>query len=128
MRILAPSGDDATVTLPVEIWVTRDSVGTGVIAVVTDIISVVVPGGGVVFVDSTSVELVTGIVVVVSAGTCVVTRGSRTVFVVVGVTVEFVIFWPLTQTGNTMNATITRIASCVQVFFMILSPLSLFDS
>jgi hypothetical protein len=127
--MLAPRGDDATVILPVDTCVTGDAVGMRVVAVV-------VPGRGVVFVDrtivvlgigivvvvtaGTCVVLVTGIVVVISAVTCVVTKGSKPVPVTVGTTVEFVIFWPETETGTKKNATITRIMRGIQVFFMIL--------
>jgi hypothetical protein len=131
--ILAPRGDDATVILPVVTCVTGDAVGIPVVVVVTD--TFVVTGSGVVFVDinvvgigfgivvvvtaGTCVVWVTGIVVVISVGTCVVTVGSA-VPVVVGITVEFVIFWPMTDAGNKMNATITRIMSRISVFSIVL--------
>ena len=134
MRRLAPGGDDAAVILPEDTRVTGSVAGTGVVvivaviaagvivAVVTGTISVVVPGCDVTFVKGIVVVLPTGSVTVVSAGSWVINRGSVPVTVFTGTMLEFVIFWLPTETGNKMNATITRIPRCMQIFFIIHTP------
>jgi hypothetical protein len=117
--MFAPGGDDATVIFPTGACVAGNAGETGV-AVVTDSTVVVPPGNGVVFVDSITVALVTGMVVF-SEGTCVVTGNSTPVPLVAGMIVEFVLFISLAETGNNINATISRIMISMRIFFMIVT-------
>jgi hypothetical protein len=113
MRMLAPSGEDATVRFPVEEGTTEVPVVAAIIVVAFDTVAFVVICSGVAFVGITVVMLFTGYIVAV----------VRLVSVSVGTVVEFVVFWLSAATGIMINAIITRRMNCARVFFTVKSPL-----